>query len=162
MYYFHGNSAVIPFGGADWTNDTVEFYFFANNEWIGSSDIGQVWAWLMDHNGEEVITPDGTFLTQVIDSITNVSKPLDQSIPKGSTVMPETAGGGAYFFVINDAVDLDFETAKAFYSQNSNCQAGTNLAARSFVSNGENWTIYRALDWLPTTMSVTFNVYCGY
>lgn len=162
MYYFHGNSAVIPFGGADWTNESVEFYYFANDEWIGSSDIGQVWAWLMDHNGEEVITPDGTFLTQGIDSITNVSVPLDQSIPNGSIVMPETAGAGAYFFVINDAVDFDFEATNVFYSPNSNCQAGTNLAARSFEWNGENWTIYRALGWLPTTMSETFNVLCGY
>ena len=71
--------------------------------------------------------------------------------------MPETTSRGYYFFVISHEVNFPFDEIPVFWQPGVNCGPG-QLEEWEFEWQGGMWSLYQVLDYLPTTMSATFEV----
>lgn len=61
------------------------------------------------------------------------------------------------FFVISHEVNFPFDEIPVFWQPGVNCGPGP-LEEWEFEWQGGMWSLYQVLDYLPTTMSATFEV----
>jgi len=155
LYYFHNDQGVPPYGSLNIDDFGTQTWWLTdeNDEWYESTDFEESFEWTLANQGEFF---NGAEVME-IDSILNVTVPLAQSIPFGSINMPETTSGGYYFFVISHEVNFPFDEIPVFWQPGVNC-GPSPLEEWEFEWQGGMWSLYQVLDYLPTSMSATFEV----
>ena len=164
VYYFRSQQLMPPFYTGDLLTVTNPFYLINDTGgYVETSQFSEAFDWALDHQGETITDEFGNDLAVCqIDSVSNVSLPLSQSIPNGTIQFPETEGVGRMYFVISDDIDFSFSENAAFYPVQINCETPSNLTPMGFEWNDSAWTLYEVGGFALNSGSVNFNVVCGY
>ena len=159
IYFFRNQSLTWPFysNGYQFDDEQGIWYLWADNDsgYVETSDLGSVFQWTLENQG---FVDDDGYSVLPIDSITNVTVPLNESIPDGTIVFPE--GVGYYWFLIPRAIDFPFYDVPAFYVPGVNLSSPSLLVGIEFSWQGEVWDLLRPVDFLPASQGNTFNVFC--
>ncbi len=186
VYYFMTDMSLAPYGNNSFGNNPFPnmnnaMMYVVNGNWVstGNGSVASLFheavVWMIQHQGEEVSglwnDEEISVLVQPLDSITNVSLPLSNSIPNGTIQFPETEFGIVKKLIIPTSLyTAEFLGDNNIFYPVSNPCSPANTAWSSFWGPGttpwqdESYVVYDLCDGEFCYPNVTgvYNVVDGY